>query len=1236
MLFCLFDNGFLHAPSFANTFTTFTTSPVNPHPTQPLRTNAPQRTGMFANIKKLTAPLLGLLTLCTAAADTGEVAQQAGIDIIEVIFDETPIENGLSFDRTKVSPEAVSLGGKPPVQSWVSRSSIEPQRGWTRSFRFNVTDPRFQKGGRPAIDMEVQFHNPGLGSVRVKADTAEGAEQVGALWGNSKDWKTLRLSLDDAYFGARTDPGDTVPKLDNFDLRIDGLNGPFHLRSVRLIGYDPDQNIHWPRMLKFPEIKANGEGGLFAFTQSPGAEITATLQNIARVERPVRWRAQITDYSDTVRFQESADILLPPASSTGVTLAFDPSQWPLGPYDGVIEMLGTDGTVLAKRTFRLGLISSAELPKARQDEFLYGLDAANNTIFPILTPTAYSWYRLMGVDILRNPYNVGMKETVEDLQRAVQSLAEQGIQTAVMVDAPKELEADKRKAHLTRKVAFLEQAARSLSGAADAPHAGKIRYYEMGNEPDLPHFYPGNVADYAEDYHAMYDAVKRGARAAGLSDADTVVMNGGLAFAGHIGIERAVQLVELLDPQRLDAIAYHGHGPGIEAERTAWERLHAVASRHGKDKIPFIQTESGFSGVDRIGLEEQARTVVEKMTYAQSKEMPLFIFFRLFMEGAGVEGGYTMAENFDQPRPSVLSYRNMVERLRHHRFSRELDILEQTGTPGVTAYLFSGQDAQGGADGSKALVVFSEDMQRHELRLSLADSGQVENVRLYDMYGNQLPMQAADQGVITFTSASDPVFISWHSSAEDAQVRAMPSLLAAEGTGHVLAGATTPLSLSVRNPYSDQNLKAELGVQLNSRLGGTVTPQRVAIDLKPGSSETIRLDVTIPAATHPLRLPRWWTVFTNVDAAALSAADYARIPASLPRQGGGSVSPQSVHAPDERLNFGLLAGGFGEGRNALAYAVIDAPAAMELECGASGDWWMAWYLNGEPVLDTLENGNGQHGPISLHPFTLRLKEGRNVLVARVISGRGGWALQYGGPRELYIARHAGESPDSLTMTLKSTDGNTLATQSAPLLLQGALPVLPAGSAAGSTALEQMQWLLLSEPLAVLGSDSLDNLWMKEPDSSRWYTGQSDLSALLWLYGEEDSDTVNLVLAVTDDQLVQTARAEDLPQGDSVQLSLLNEAGESIVEVCGGLVGDQPQLLPPAQAGIRLEAVREQTPAFNNPPRTWYRFTLDKEMLGNAPLRLRLTVNDNDKGYLKQTLRFGEQPAQAATGRFLTP
>lgn len=309
---------------------------------------------------------------------------------------------------------------------------------------------------------------------------------------------------------------------------------------------------------------------------------------------------------------------------------------------------------------------------------------------------------------------------------------------------------------------------------------------------------------------------------------------------------------------------------------------------------------------------------------------------------------------------------------------------------------------------------------------------------------------------------------------------------------------------------------------------------------------------------------------------------------------------------------------------------------MELECGASGDWWMAWHLNGEPVLDTLENGNGQHGPISLHPFTLHLKEGRNVLVARVISGRGGWALQYGGPRELYIARHAGESPDSLTMTLKSTDGNTLATQSAPLLLQGALPLLPAGFTAGSTALEQMQWLLLSEPLAVLGSDSVDNLWMKEPDSSRWYTGQSDLSALLWLYSEEGSGTVNLVLAVTDDQLVQPARAEDLPQGDSVQLSLLNEAGESIVEVCGGLVGDQPQLLPPAQAGIRLEAVREQTPAFNNPPRTWYRFTLDKEMLGNAPLSLRLTVNDNDKGYLKQTLRFGEQPAQAATGRFLIP
>jgi len=74
---------------------------------------------------------------------------------------------------------------------------------------------------------------------------------------------------------------------------------------------------------------------------------------------------------------------------------------------------------------------------------------------------------------------------------------------------------------------------------------------------------------------------------------------------------------------------------------------------------PFAETESGVSAGDRPGLIEQARTVVEKMTYAQSVGEPFLIFFRLFKEGQGHESGYGLTENLVEPRPSVMAYRNM-------------------------------------------------------------------------------------------------------------------------------------------------------------------------------------------------------------------------------------------------------------------------------------------------------------------------------------------------------------------------------------------------------------------------------------------------------------------------------------------------------------------------------------------------------------------------------------------------
>lgn len=1150
--------------------------------------------------------LLSLTPRIVAAPDPDPVLPP-GADVIEVVFDQEPAERGLVFEREGAKPAEVTLKGQ-TSSAWVLDDGLDRSMRWLRPFRFRVTDERFLNGGRPAVDLEVTFHNPGQGSVRVKADTADGAQPVGSLWGNSKDWKTLRIPLDNAFFGHRVDPADSKPLLGEYDLRIDGINGPFYLKRVRLVGYNPDQDVLWSRMLKIADVVAPTPGGVLAYGRRADARFDVKLQNLARVERKFGYRLQIVGHDDTVRHRVDAEAVLAPSGTLSLPFGFDTTGWPLGPYEARLELyLGKSrARPVVSRTFRLGVVSDAELAKARPGEFLYGLDAANNTIFPILTPAAFAYYRLMGVDMLRNPYNKGMRENVDELADAIARLAAEDVRSAVMIDPPKDLDAGKRAAQLQTKVAFIEEAARRLAGRGP----GRVHYFEMGNEPDLTHFYPAEIPTYIESYVQMYDAVKRGARAAGLADTDTVVMNGGLSFAGGDGVRRAAEFVEKIDASKIDAIGYHGHGAGIAAERSAYERLLRVAEKHGKANLPFIETESGFSGVDRIGLAEQARTVVEKMTYAQSKGMPMFIFFRLFMEGAGVEGGYTMAENFIEPRPSVLSYRNMVERLRHHRFERVLDFAGEAGADGVVAFLFAELDAAGQPAGRKTLVAFCEKPISYELRLGLDQPGvDAASVRGFDLYGNPLAVDAS-RGVASFPVGIDPVYVEWTSRGTAADARVMPPLLSVDATAPLLPGADNALALTVRNPRQDRALDVELDLSVKTRLGAKVAPATTKVSIPAGGVTRVPFSIHLDRADRPLAMPAWWTVFTDVDRSALTPAVLAGIPATLPASDGGEpVAGRAFASPGGRLNLSAIAGGHGENRHSVASAYLDSPSATELEVGASGDWFMAWYLNGEKVQDTLDTGNGQHGPISLHPFKLRLKAGRNVIAVIVGSGRHGWEINFGGPKELRVARDANDDPDTVTVTMKSADGATLAHQTEPLAIGSAVP--PLGVSTGEWP---ANWLRL-EPLAVLGSDAVVNHWVKEPDQTRWYAGERDLSAVVWL--REDAGRLRILAAVSDDRVVQAPSVAGLGSHDAARLLLADASSKPLLDMTAGLVGGKAAATS-APSGVEFDVVRRE----GADATTYYQWTLPAGLTKDAPFTINLLVTDNDAGYLKQTLSLG--------------
>jgi len=145
--------------------------------------------------------------------------------------------------------------------------------------------------------------------------------------------------------------------------------------------------------------------------------------------------------------------------------------------------------------------------------------------------------------------------------------------------------------------------------------------------------------------------------------------------------------------------------------------------------------------------------------------------------------------------------------------------------------------------------------------------------------------------------------------------------------------------------------------------------------------------------------PEKWTLFGTVpfETPAPAPEQLRAVPEHL-RLGEAELEGREVRFAEEELNLAAEFGGHRRGDTAYLFGILHAERAVEVLIGAGADWWMAWWVNGEPVYDTLEQGNGPAGVSrESHVFTVRLKAGANVMVARVSGGREGFRLLAGLP-----------------------------------------------------------------------------------------------------------------------------------------------------------------------------------------------------------------------------------------------
>ena len=177
------------------------------------------------------------------------------------------------------------------------------------------------------------------------------------------------------------------------------------------------------------------------------------------------------------------------------------------------------------------------------------------------------------------------------------------------------------------------------------------------------------------------------------------------------------------------------------------------------------------------------------------------------------------------------------------------------------------------------------------------------------------------------------------------------------------------------------------------------------------------------SAQAELVWPKEWVAFGPVepdksmagggppDRASLVSGEMLRtIPKELVIR-GQRFSGQKVLLEENRIDLGRWFGGVRRGWTVYLLAPVKAEADMKMQIGTGADWWMQWWLDGQPIYDTLSGGNVV-APIAItnHVFKVSLTKGEHVLAAAVIGGSNSFVFAAGGPEELRAGKPGKKSP----------------------------------------------------------------------------------------------------------------------------------------------------------------------------------------------------------------------------------
>ncbi|MCK6487289.1 MAG: hypothetical protein L6R48_02920 [Planctomycetes bacterium] len=310
---------------------------------------------------------------------------------------------------------------------------------------------------------------------------------------------------------------------------------------------------------------------------------------------------------------------------------------------------------------------------------------------------------------------------------------------------------------------------------------GRVRLWEVWNEPDLSGFFLGSTDDYLRMLRSAYAVIKQ-------ADPTALVLSGGFSGVGKSGnaskdLHERV-LAEASDS--FDAHAFHGHGPFSYFQPTLDGELKRMRAAMTTPR-PLYCNETALTST-RYGERAQALALVKKLAFARARGAIGYTWYDLRNDGRDPddeEHNYGMVTRDFQPKPVYAVYNELVRRMRGLRFAGELDLGR-----GRYGLVFAG-------GGRRLVVHWVEDGALALVPLLIRAPG-CSAARAVDLMGNPSPRPVHDQVVLLHPTA-EPAYLELEGG--EALPTVCGPILAMEDALAV-PGESAAISIHVRNPLA--------------------------------------------------------------------------------------------------------------------------------------------------------------------------------------------------------------------------------------------------------------------------------------------------------------------------------------------------------------------------------------------------------------------------------------------------